>query len=181
MSAEAALDDREGDSSLILDLDVEDPRWRKRIPGLSNLCRSAIAAAWAAARFRPERPVEVGVRLVDDAAIRPLNRTYRGRDRPTDVLSFPILRPEEVERLATGGEPVLLGDIVVALETASRDAERLGRPLSGHLAHLLIHGALHLLGYDHLQPQEAEHMEALEERALLLLGGADAERRGGVG
>ncbi len=181
MSAEAALDDWEGDSSLIVDLEIQDPRWRQHVPELVSLCRRALEAAFASAAVELGRPVEVGVRLVDDAAIRPLNRTYRGRDRATDVLSFPILGPEELARLAEAGEPVLLGDIVVALETACRDAERLGRPLSGHLAHLLIHGALHLLGYDHVEPREAEHMEALEERALMRLGGADAQRRGGLG
>lgn len=108
---------------------------------------------------------EISIVFCDDAFIRALNRKWRGADRATNVLSFP-----------SGGDLAtapILGDIVIAFETASREAGAAGRPLRDHAAHLLAHGFLHLIGYDHIEDAEAEEMEALEARILARLGVAD--------
>ena len=111
--------------------------------------------------------LEVTILLADDASVRTLNARYRGRDMPTNVLSFPA------EAEALPGEARLLGDIVLAFETCRREAAEQGKPLSDHLVHLVVHGTLHLLGYDHEEPAEAETMEALERRLLARMGVPD--------
>ena len=109
---------------------------------------------------------ELTVRLVDDAAIRTLNRDWRGHDTPTNVLSFPA--PE-----AAPGPIVYLGDIALSHETAAREAAAEGKSLADHVAHLAIHGFLHLIGYDHDRDARAEVMEGLERAILARLGIAD--------
>lgn len=103
---------------------------------------------------------EVSILLTDDRHMRVLNAAWRGKDRATNVLSFPALG------MAQGGGPTLLGDIVLARETLQREAEAQGKPFEHHLAHLLVHGFLHLLGYDHQTRAEAEAMEGMERRVL---------------
>lgn len=121
-------------------------------------------------------PVEVSVRLTGDAEVRALNRAYRGKDRATNVLSFPMMAPAQLAA-ATPGDPrceLLLGDVVLAYETCAGEAAERGIATADHAAHLLVHGALHLLGYDHETGDEAaEEMEAAERRALATLGIAD--------
>jgi probable rRNA maturation factor len=123
---------------------------------LDGLLRRAFAAAAA------EEPAEglVSLLLTDDTELQQLNRDFRGKDKPTDVLSFPALPMDRP----------LLGDIAVAHGVAARDAALQGKRLEDHLAHLLIHGYLHLLGHDHETPDEAAVMEAKEIRALASLG-----------
>lgn len=99
--------------------------------------------------------------FTDDAAIRKLNADWRGKDRPTNVLSFPVA---DIEPGANPGP--LLGDIVIARETVARESGLEGKPFDHHLTHLIVHGFLHLLGYDHESPEEAETMEGLERRIL---------------
>ncbi|MDO4777827.1 MAG: rRNA maturation RNase YbeY [Cardiobacteriaceae bacterium] len=110
--------------------------------------------------------LEVTVRLTDNDEIRELNREYRGKDAPTNVLSFPCDwdLPEE---------PRLLGDIVIAVEVVNREAKEQGKKMEAHWAHIVVHGLLHLLGYDHLDDAEAETMEALEKQILGKLGYPD--------
>ena len=120
--------------------------------------RQAIVAA---ARAVPERTGELAVVLTDDAAIRTLNRTWRGKDEATNVLSFPAQSPP--------GTPALLGDIVIAYETTAREAQAEGKPFRHHLAHLAVHGYLHLAGHDHEADAEAEAMESLEIAVLARL------------
>lgn len=112
---------------------------------------------------------ELSVVLADDAFIRTLNVRFRGQDKPTNVLSFPA---EPLPAVA-GGEPALLGDVVVAWETLVAEAGAEGKTPLDHLRHLIVHGALHLAGYDHVEDAAAERMEALERRALQGLGVAD--------
>jgi probable rRNA maturation factor len=107
---------------------------------------------------------ELSVVLCDDAFIHPLNRDYRGKDRPTDVLSFPQREGEEADP-----DDPLLGDIVVSVERAQAQADERGHALETELRLLLVHGILHLLGYDHEDDAEAEAMEAEERRVLALL------------
>ena len=107
---------------------------------------------------------ELGVVFSDDAHIRTLNAGWRGKDKPTNVLSFPAFPVKPGEKL-----PPMLGDIVLASETVAREAELEGKPLDHHITHLVVHGVLHLLGHDHEDEAEAERMEALERAALARL------------
>lgn len=114
-----------------------------------------------------DTPCEAGIRLSDDATVQGLNRDYRGKDTPTNVLSFATL--DDDAPLAPGA-PVLLGDIIIALETITREARDQNKTFSDHFRHLVVHGMLHLLGFDHETDAEAEDMEALEKRILSDLG-----------
>lgn len=121
--------------------------------------------------FGAELPVEIAIRLTDDAEVHVLNRDYRGKDQPTNVLSFPQYAPEEIAGLAVCDDPeILLGDIVLALEICTREAGEKRIALTDHVTHLIVHGTLHLLGYDHLDDLSADAMEALEVKALASLG-----------
>ena len=114
---------------------------------------------------------EISVRFSDDAEVRQLNAAYRGKDKPTNVLSFPMVQPDLLDALSNGDDgEVLLGDIVLAAETVRREAADKGTAVEAHASHLIVHGTLHLLGYDHGTDDEAEHMEAIERDALARLG-----------
>ena len=116
----------------------------------------------------PGEPVEISLVFTSDDDIRTVNEAWRGQDKPTNVLSFPAFP------LAPGGKPgPMLGDIIMAEETLRREALDLGIPFDDHLTHLLVHGFLHLFGYDHMTDEEAEVMEGLETRILAELGLAD--------
>ena len=115
--------------------------------------------------------VEVAVRLTDDAEVHQLNRDFRGKDKPTNVLSFPQVQDDLLESLANSDDgEILLGDIVLARETCAREAEEKGISLEDHATHLIVHGTLHLVGYDHMDDASAGAMEALEVKALASLG-----------
>lgn len=120
-------------------------------PDVEALVRRALGAV-------TRENVEISVLLTDDAHIRVLNRDYRVKDKATNVLSFPQ------------DEPEMLGDIILAYETVMREAAEQGKTFEAHLTHLLVHGCLHLLGYDHEEDDEAEEMEALEVEILAGLG-----------
>ncbi|PVV09087.1 MAG: rRNA maturation RNase YbeY [gamma proteobacterium symbiont of Ctena orbiculata] len=111
-------------------------------------------------------PVELVIRLVDEAESRQLNRDYRGMDRPTNVLSFRFEAPAEI--------PLpLLGDLVICVQVVTREALEQGKDLQAHWAHMVVHGVLHLLGYDHLSDSDAQRMEGLERKILLSLDLSD--------
>jgi probable rRNA maturation factor len=140
------------------------------------LAGTSLDAALGDAAGRRAMPLEVSIRLTDDAEVRELNRLYRGKDKPTNVLSFPgdeALAGEVMAGAWAEGQPLLLGDVVVALETTVAEAAEMGRPVEAHLAHLIVHGVLHLVGYDHLDDDEAMCMEAIETRVLEALGYPD--------
>lgn len=119
---------------------------------------------WATAAVQPEGDeVEMTVRIVDEAESHELNLTYRGKDRPTNVLSFPFECPDEVAL-------PLLGDLVICRQVVEREAEEQEKPLMAHWAHMVVHGSLHLLGYDHIEDDEAEEMESLETQIMQGLG-----------
>jgi probable rRNA maturation factor len=152
-----------------IDVTVQQARWE---PGAEAVVREAIATAADVLRALPAASGEVSVVLTDDAAIRALNRDWRKLDKATNVLSFPAL-----PRPASGGAPAgLIGDIVIAYETTAREAAAEGKPFAHHLAHLAVHGFLHLLGYDHETDAEAEEMERLEARILARLNVPDPYR-----
>ena len=116
--------------------------------------------------------VEISVRLTSDEEVHTLNRQYRGKDKPTNVLSFPMIQPDLLETVTQNSDDgeVLLGDIVLAHGVCVAEAADRGIPLADHVTHLLVHGSLHLLGYDHLEDGEAEGMEEIERQALATLG-----------
>jgi probable rRNA maturation factor len=141
------------------------PAWR-------NECSDAAALAMAAARLallRAAAPAAtvVEIALADDRAQRELNRTWRGTDAPTNVLAFSVADPAAP---LPRGAPLLLGDVVLAFETVRREAAEQNKPLADHLRHLVVHGVLHLLGYDHLEAADAAAMEEREIAILAELG-----------
>lgn len=123
---------------------------------LTRWARTALADDAGAA-------VELTIRIVDAAESQALNRDYRGKDKPTNVLSFPFEAPP-------GVESELLGDLVICAPVVAQEAAEQGKPLQAHWAHMVVHGILHLLGYDHIEDEEAERMEALEVARLEKLG-----------
>jgi len=146
-----------------VEVDIRCPDWSAVLPDAERLCRRAVHAALAAAAGMA---AEVSVVLGDNAFVRDLNSRYRGRDAATNVLAFPV---------GTAGEglPTLLGDVVVAYGTVAAEAAEQGKPIADHLSHLIVHGTLHLIGYDHDGDAEAAAMERLEIAALAALGIAD--------
>jgi len=115
--------------------------------------------------------LSVSISLSNDAQVHTLNKQYRDKDKPTNVLSFPMLSADELADLGcNSANEVLLGDIILAQETCAREASEKGIPLQQHATHLIVHGALHLLGYDHIEEPEADAMEALEIKALASMG-----------
>ncbi|MBS0253936.1 MAG: rRNA maturation RNase YbeY [Proteobacteria bacterium] len=159
-------------TALTLELDV-DPVW----PAATSWEALAARAAEAVSAVAPELAHEcllVSLVMTDDEEVHALNKQWRGKDKPTNVLSFPMLERGDLLALAAGGPPEMLGDIALAHETCAREAADKGVPLEDHAAHLIIHGLLHLAGHDHeLGEAEAEAMEALEIKALAMLGIAD--------
>lgn len=147
-------------AELAVDVIVQDGRW-ETVPHTEDM---VVRAARAAAAGAPA-PAELAVLLADDAALRDLNLHWRGKDRPTNVLSF----PPGAEARARGH----LGDIALAYETLAREAASEGKPVAHHLQHLVVHGVLHLLGMDHETAAAAEEMEARERAILAHLGVPD--------
>ncbi len=146
--------------------------WGNALPDAAS--RASLAALAALAALAPGvlpqgRPPEIGIRLSDDAEVRALNRTWRGQDKPTNVLSF----ASDDATLKVDGAPLLLGDVVLALETVLAEAAAQGKAPADHFSHLVVHGVLHLVGYDHVRASGAAVMEPLEIRVLAQLGIAD--------
>ena len=121
---------------------------------------------WIEAAYQGKESALVSIRIAGGDEIRQLNRDYRGRDRPTNVLSFPMQAPAEIE-------PKLLGDIALCVPVITAEAEAQGKTLQAHWAHMLVHGMLHLQGFDHIEDSEAQQMETLETQILEQLGFAN--------
>lgn len=133
---------------------------------------AAIASTPYAALGRSDASIEVSVKFTSDAEVRALNRDYRGKDRPTNVLSFPMLDMDGIGGMANSdhcGE-IMFGDIVLAFGTCASEAEARKITAPAHATHLIVHGTLHLLGYDHMEEDEAEAMESLEQDVMAALG-----------
>ncbi|QNN66136.1 rRNA maturation RNase YbeY [Sphingomonas rhizophila] len=157
----------------MLDIAIDaDPEWDSSDWGA--LARSAAEAAIAESAFpqlgRGAREVELSIRLTSDEEVRALNAEWRGKDKPTNVLSFPMSEPDELADTAGEGPELMLGDIILARGVCLAEAAEKSIPVEKHAAHLMVHGTLHLLGYDHHDDAEAEDMEAREVRALARLG-----------
>ncbi|MCW2274158.1 rRNA maturation RNase YbeY [Rhodoblastus acidophilus] len=153
--------------TLSIETSVECESWRA-LAELDALIERCLMEALAETDERVRDGAEVSLLLCDDARIRVLNAQFRGMDKPTNVLSFPGPEPIETAHV--------LGDIAVAYETVAREAEEQGKPLPHHFCHMIVHGFLHLLGYDHETDDEADAMEASEARALQRMGIADPYR-----
>ena len=154
--------------------DVASPLWPAA--DWSALAATAVTAALDTTPHghlaQASASVEISVRLSDDAEVQGLNHAYRGKDKPTNVLSFPMVQPDLIEALGnTDDGEILLGDIILAAETCTREATEKGWTTPAYAQHLIVHGLLHLLGYDHEQgDHEAAAMEALETAACARLG-----------
>ncbi len=155
---------------IILDADPEwdsNTRW-------DELARSAATAAIAESAFpqlaEGPRAVEISLRLAGDDEVRLLNAQWRGKDQATNVLSFPMAEGSELAAAAGEGPELMLGDIIMAHGVCGREAEAKAVPIECHAAHLMVHGTLHLLGYDHEDEAQAADMEAREVRALARIG-----------
>lgn len=169
----------ESDSSHTIEVTVEAQGWLSAVTDPVGVVRRAAGAALGVTPREdvPPAQAEVSVLLADDARVRELNRAWRGRDEPTNVLSFPALGPDDPMPPPELG-PVPLGDVAVSLETVLREAAAEGKTPEAHLAHMIVHGVLHLIGRDHENDEEAEAMEALEVEALARLGVGDPYRTG---
>jgi probable rRNA maturation factor len=133
----------------------------------NNLPAETDFQRWLEAAVMPFQPEsEVTIRLVDEAESNELNLTYRGKDKPTNVLSFPFEAPPGIEL-------PLLGDLIICRQVVEQEAAEQGKTVEAHWAHMVVHGTLHLLGYDHIEDEEAEEMEALETEIILALGYPD--------
>jgi len=151
----------------IVEFSIEDgldARWDE--PRITALVRSIISAepAWAPARYA------MGLHLVGDAAIRALNAEHRGRDVPTDVLSFPLIDPDGVDFVVPPGQPTNLGDVVVSHPRAVEQAVEFGHSTDREIGYLVAHGVLHVLGYDHEDDADRRRMRQREEEALRPFG-----------
>ena len=162
---------------MMLEIAIEaDEEWDSST-GWDDRVRAAAESAIAESRFPQltaiERPVELSIRLTGNEEVRALNAEWRGKDKPTNVLSFPLAEEAELSEADVRGPELMLGDIVLARGVCAAEACAKGVALEDHAAHLLVHGTLHLLGYDHHDDASAEDMEAREIRALARLGLAD--------
>jgi len=158
------------DIALDADADWDSSNW-------AELARRAATSAIAESAF-PQlgsgtRTVELGIRLTGDDEVRALNAQWRGKDRPTNVLSFPLAEAYELDDDAFDGPELMLGDIVLARGVCAAEAADKAISFENHASHLMVHGTLHLLGYDHSDDDAAADMEAREVRALARLGIAD--------
>jgi probable rRNA maturation factor len=154
-----------------LDIDIEG-RWPAG--QWEDLASQAASAAQTVAAELANPRLTASLLFTSDEEIHALNREWRQRDKPTNVLSFPMLEREDLLELGAEGPPELLGDIALAYETCAREAEEKGVPLEHHATHLIVHGLLHLAGHDHeISTADAEAMEALETKALAICGIAD--------
>jgi probable rRNA maturation factor len=151
-----------------LEIIVRSARWKKHSTAKTLVRRAILAAAKAVS----PSPGELAIVLSNDSAIRTLNRDWRGKNAPTNVLSFPVPGPPP-GRGRAGGKPrkpsPYIGDIVIAYETVAREAKAQDKPFGHHLAHLAVHGFLHLYGYDHENDRDSQKMERLERRILARL------------
>jgi probable rRNA maturation factor len=150
---------------------ILDPAWRRLWPaaaaGARSAARTVLDRALKGPLFLSVDVVEMAIVLANDGEVRRLNRDYRGIDKPTNVLSF---GSSGDRRRRVAGEPVILGDVILARETVAAEAATQGKSIADHALHLVVHGVLHLLGHDHKSAREADAMEALEIDLLAGLG-----------
>ena len=147
-----------------IDVSLQTPQWETAIADIETLCVSVITTTLKKTLINHPKG-EVSLVLADDAFIQTLNAQYRGKDKPTNVLSFPLTTLDDL----THSDYLALGDIIIAYETIAREAQDQNKPLRHHVTHMLVHGCLHLLHYDHETPEDAETMENIEIEILRLM------------
>jgi probable rRNA maturation factor len=165
---------------LKIHLDRASARWKSAFPAMQRKIEEAASVAFMQAKkphaFR-RRSFEINVVLTDDANVKTLNRNYRGKNKPTNVLSFPQINLHKFRRTTLDSFPakneIPLGDIVLAFQTINSECKEQEKSLENHTIHLIVHGTLHLLGYDHMRAKEAKAMESLECDILAALGYPD--------
>jgi probable rRNA maturation factor len=163
MMLEIALDaDGEWDSS-----GAKPSAWK---PRARQAAEAAIAESAYPDLASSERRLEISIALTGDKQVRALNAKWRGKDKPTNVLSFPMVDERDLGKANVAGAELLLGDIILARGTCESEAAEKGVSVEDHAMHLMVHGTLHLLGYDHEDDRDAADMEAREVRALARLG-----------
>ena len=164
-------------SACEIELLVEDEAWLRELPDLEEIARHAADMAMRAGH--PDGGAyEISLMACDDSRIAGLNAMFRGIEKPTNVLSWPSLdlapeTPGDAPRpppASPDSGPILLGDVAIALQTCAREAKAASKPLKNHVTHLILHGVLHLLGYDHETSEDAERMEGIEREALAKAG-----------
>jgi len=160
-------------AALAVDVTIEGADWPALLPDAAAIAEETAAAAWQAVADPAAGPAELSVLLADDATVQRLNLAHRGQDKPTNVLSFPIGDTISIE-----GAPTMLGDVVLASGVVAREAVEQGKPVAAHFRHLVVHGVLHLAGYDHIADGDAETMESLEVKILAALAVPNPYRLG---
>lgn len=153
--------------SLSVDVDTREAAWTELDKNPAKMCEGILHAAWPSISTT-ENNFEVSVVLADDAMLQQLNNQYRGKDVPTNVLSFPTDLGDDDH--VPAGEPIPLGDIVLSFDTLKHEAADLGIEMRNHFTHLLVHGMLHLIGFDHETDQDAAEMESREIEILADMG-----------
>lgn len=179
----SAPDQLEVFKNLVIDVSVDEPGWDKLLPDAAHLTKAAISATWGRAlknnmldgglKDKTQNiMVEVSVILLSDERQQILNRDFRGKDKPTNVLSFLATGPNELtlDQASPDGPPILLGDISIALQITATEAKTQKITMANHFSHLVVHGMVHLLGFDHEKPDQAQTMENLETEILKELG-----------
>ena len=160
-----------------MELDIEIDGWPSSEGDWADLAEQAHAAAEKVEPLLANPRLSASILFTVDDEVHTLNREWRAKDKPTNVLSFPMLARDQLAGLSAEGGPEMLGDLALAYETCAREAAAKGVSLADHTAHLLVHGFLHLAGHDHVDDDEqAEAMEALEIAALAKMGIADPYR-----
>lgn len=158
-----------------IDTSISDPAWEDACPDCEAMIEKAVYAVFAHAPVakdmigRDVQP-EISVVLANDDLVHTLNRDYRDKDKPTNILSFAMLDSDDGWEAPEHAGPCTLGDLVLAFETVKREAGEEKKAFESHFLHLVIHGTLHLLGYDHIQDNDAEVMESLEIQILKEFG-----------
>lgn len=159
--------------NVILEIFAEEPRWQQDIADIDAAAQkvkeavfSYVAAHENVAVLQSDKPLKVNLCLSNDAHVHLLNRDFRNMDKPTNVLSFANMDGQDFAVLNSPFAEIDLGDVIIAYETVVREAQEMQITLHDHFCHLLTHGILHILGYDHIRDDEAEHMENLEKQIL---------------
>ena len=154
-----------------IDISVQDPEWERQ-GDIEKIVRVAAVKTLTSAimpKFAYSKALEISIVLANDDLVQVLNREYRDKDKPTNVLTFASMDGEDFEEQLLV-EPLNLGDVILSYQTIDREAQEQGKFILDHMKHLIVHGVLHLLGYDHQNDEEATDMETLEIRILEQLG-----------
>ena len=164
-------------ATLKIDVIVRSRRWRQGVADVTRLCVETARRAYVVAAGddpnAQSRDAQVSIVLTSDRAVQALNRTFRGHDQATNVLSFPVAQAPAAAPAGCPPPPRLLGDVVIAFGTTAAEAAAAGKDLGDHLRHLIVHGILHVLGYDHQTEGDAAAMERLEAAILACFGVSD--------